>query len=118
MSRSNFEKLEVYRLSETVADHVWELVHEWPPFAKSSTENQLVRSVDSIGANIAEGVGRKKTGANRYHVRIARGSLYETKYWLRRAYQRDLLTDEQVAELKPLLDELAPRLNAYLNSIG
>ena len=105
MGRSNFEELEVYQLSETVADRVWELVHEWPQFAKSSLGNQLVRSADSIGAN-------------RYHVRIARGSLYETKHWLRRAYRRDLLTDEQVAELKPLLDELAPRLNAYLNSIG
>jgi len=118
MSRSNFEKLEVYQLSETVADHVWELVHEWPQFAKSSIGNQLVRSADSIGANIAEGVGQKTTGANKYHVRIARGSLYETKHWLRRAYRRDLLSDDQVEALKPLLDELAPRLNAYLNSIG
>ena len=63
-------------------------------------------------------MGQKTTGANKHQVRIARGSLYETKHWLRRAYRRDLLTDEQVAELKPLLDELAPRLNAYLNSIG
>lgn len=118
MSRSNFEKLEVYQLSETVADHVWGLVHEWPQFAKSSIGNQLVRSADSIGANIAEGVGQKTTGANKYHVRIARGSLYETKHWLRRAYRRDLLSDDQVDALKPLLDELAPRLNAYLNSIG
>jgi four helix bundle protein len=68
--------------------------------------------------NIAEGVGQKTTGANKYHVRIARGSLYETKHWLRRAYRRDLLSDGQVDALKPLLDELAPRLNAYLNSIG
>jgi four helix bundle protein len=118
MSRSNFEKLKVYPLSEMVADHVWELVHQWPQFAKSSIGDQLVRSADGIGANIAEGVGQKTTGANKYHIRIARGSLYETKHWLRRAYRRGLLTDEQVADLKPLLDELAPRLNAYLNSIG
>jgi len=118
MGRSNFEKLEGYQLSETVADHVWDLVKEWPQFEKSSLGNQLVRSADSIGANIAEGVGQKTTGANKYHVRIARGSLYETKHWLRRAYRRDLLSEIQVDELKPLLDELAPRLNAYLNSIG
>ena len=47
-----------------------------------------------------------------------RGSLNETKHWLRRAFQRKLLTNAQVAALKPILDELAPRLNAYLNSIG
>jgi four helix bundle protein len=63
-------------------------------------------------------MGQKTTGANKHQVRIARGSLYETKHWLRRAYRRDLLSQEQIDQLKPLLYELAPRLNAYLNSIG
>jgi four helix bundle protein len=49
---------------------------------------------------------------------MARGSLYETQHWLRRAYCRQLLTQEQLDRLKPIIDELAPRLNAYLNSIG
>ena len=63
-------------------------------------------------------MGQKTTGANKHQIRIARGSLYETKHWLRRAYRRDLLSQEQIDQLKPLLYELAPRLNAYLNSIG
>ena len=63
-------------------------------------------------------MGQKTTGANKHQVRIARGSLYETKHWLRRAYRRDLLSQEQIDRLKPLLYELAPRLNAHLNSIG
>lgn len=49
---------------------------------------------------------------------MARGSWYETQHWLRRAYCRQLLTQEQLNRLKPIIDELAPRLNAYLNSIG
>jgi four helix bundle protein len=69
------------------------------------------------GEHCGEG-GAEDDRANKYHVRIARGSLYETKHWLRRAYRRDLISEAQVEELKPLLDELAPRLNAYLNSIG
>jgi four helix bundle protein len=48
---------------------------------------------------------------------MARGSLYETKHWLRRSWQRKLLTNKQVTILKPLIDELSPRLNAYLKSI-
>jgi four helix bundle protein len=63
-------------------------------------------------------MGQKTTGANKHQVRIARGLLYEMKHWLRRAYRRDLLSQEQIDRLKPLLYELAPRLNAYLNSIG
>ncbi len=42
----------------------------------------------------------------------------ETKHFLRRAYRRQLLTREQVNSLKPIVDELAPSLNAYLRSIG
>jgi hypothetical protein len=40
------------------------------------------------------------------------------KHWLRRAFKRELLNQKQVSALKPLVDELAPRLNAYLKSIG
>jgi len=29
-----------------------------------------------------------------------------------------LLDSKQIAAIKPIIDELAPKLNAYLNSIG
>jgi four helix bundle protein len=118
MGRTDFERLEVYRLSEAIADAVWAIVRTWPRFERSTMGRQLVRSADSVGANIAEGVGRGAVRDNQRFVRIARGSLYETKHWLRRAYRRDLLTLEEVDRLRPMMDELAPRLNAYLNSIG
>ncbi len=51
-------------------------------------------------------------------MRTARGSLNETKHWLRRAFRRKLLTEVQIEKLKALLDNLAPQLNAYLKSIG
>ena len=118
MARTNFENLQVYRLSECLADRVWQIVLRWPHFAKDTLGKQLVRAVDSVGANIAEGAGRRAFQDNRRFVRIARGSLQETQHWLRRAYQRELLTQQETRELKVLLDELAPRLNAYLRSIG
>ncbi|WP_295408397.1 four helix bundle protein [uncultured Thiocystis sp.] len=114
----SFEKLEIYQLSERLSDELWVLVLSWDSFAKDTLGKQLVRAVDSIGANIAEGSGRGSFQDNRRFVRIARGSLNETRHWLRRAFKRGLLTQSQVESLKPLLDELAPRLNAYLNSIS
>jgi hypothetical protein len=51
-------------------------------------------------------------------VRTARASLNETKHWLRRAHSRHLLGTESVNRIKPLVDALAPKLNAYLRSIG
>lgn len=86
--------------------------------AKATVGRQLVRAADSVGANIAEGCGRGSYADNRRFARIARGSLYETKHWLRRAYARGLLTAVQTEQLREIVDELAPRLNAYINSIG
>jgi four helix bundle protein len=113
-----FEKLRVYVLAESLADEVWTMVLEWNVFARNTVGSQLVKSADSIGANIAEGTGRGSYQDNRRFIRVARGSLYETRHWLRRAFKRKLLTHSQVETLKPLLDELGPKLNGYLRSIG
>ena len=113
-----FENLEVYKLSEALADDIWGIVVKWGFLRQRDGGKQIVRSADSIGANIAEGTGRGTYKDNRRFIRVARGSLYETRHWLRRAYKRKLLSEEQVNKLKPIIQDLAPRLNAYLRSIG
>ena len=118
MGRTNFENLRVYKLSEVLADEVWEIVLRWNAFAKDTVGKQIVRSADSVGANIAEGTGRHNFQDNQRFVKIARGSLNETQHFLRRAFKRDLLTPADVKKLKPLVDNLAPQLNSYLKSIG
>lgn len=118
MEKTNFEKLDIYRLSERLSDQLWSIVVLWDFLAKDTVGKQLVRAGDSIGANIAEGSGRGTNPELRRYLRVARGSLYETQHWLRRAYRRKLLSERQVKELSPLLEELKPKLNAYLRSIG
>jgi four helix bundle protein len=118
MARSDFENLQVYQLAERLADLVWEVVVPWNNLAKDTVGKQLIRAADSIGANIAEGSGRGTFQDNRRFARIARASLYETKHWLRRAYRRMLMPPESVEVIRPLMDELSPKLNAYLKSIG
>ena len=98
MAKTNFENLRVYQLAETLADEIWDVVEPWKNFAKDTVGKQIVRAADSIGANIAEGDGRGTYQENRRFVRIARGSLNETRHWLRRAFKRRLLREEQVAE--------------------
>ncbi len=118
MPKPAFENLRVYRLWEELADVIWDLVVRWDPFARDTVGKQLVRAADSIGANISEGVGRGSYQDNRRFTRIARGSLNETMHFLRRAFRRRLLTTKQVEAIRPLTDELSPKLNAYLKSIG
>jgi four helix bundle protein len=118
MAKPDFEDLQVYQLAEKLANQIWHIVKEWDYFSKDTIGKQIVRAADSVCANIAEGRGRYNDQDNRRFVKIARGSLYETISWLRLAYARQLLTSEQVNKFKPIIDELLPKLNAYLKSIG
>jgi four helix bundle protein len=117
MSFVAFQDLEVYQLAESLADKAWFFTLDWPCFARDTVGKQLVRAADSIGANIAEGSGRGSSRDNRRFVRIARGSLNETRHWLRRAFRRKLLDQGKIEALKTIVDELGPRLNAYLTSM-
>ncbi len=116
--QTNFEKLDIYKLSEQLSDEIWKIVIDWDHLARNTVGAQVVRSTDSIGANIAEGSGRGSDKDFLRFLRMARGSLYETKHWLRRAYRRNLLSVEASARLKPLMDELVPKLNVYIRSVG
>jgi four helix bundle protein len=118
MDRTGFEKLRVYNLSEELADFVWDVVYRWDYLPQKTVGVQLINSADSIGANIAEGTGRGSFGDNRRFAKIARGSLFEVKHWLRRAYKRKLLTQKETDILQKLIQELTPKLSAYIRSIG
>ena len=117
MPKFALESLKVYAMSEDLADLVWIAVTAWAPFPRSTIGHQLIRAADSIGANIAEGYGRASPLDHSRFIRIARGSLYETRHFIRRADKRGLLTREQKIPLQALMRNLLPALNGYLRSI-
>jgi four helix bundle protein len=118
MARTAFEKLRIYQLAEGMADLAWEVVVKWDRLAQDTVGKQLINSSDSIGANIAEGTGRGRFAENRRFAKISRGSLFEVKHWLRRAYKRKLLSETETIQFQELVEELTPKLSAYINSIG
>ena len=118
MAKFALDDLRVYGMSEEVADLIWDLVQTWDSFAKETVGKQIVRAGDSVGANIAEGYGRASPGDNQRFVRMARGSLYEVRHFLRRAEKRGLLNAESKQPVAAVLTELLPALNAYLRSLG
>ena len=118
MPRTRFENLKVYQLAEKLADEIWEIVIKWDHLAKNTVGQQIVKSADGIGSCIAEGSGRGTAQDNRRFIGIARGSLYETKHWLRRAFKRKLLTNTEIDSLRRIIDDLTPALNGYWRSVS
>ncbi|MGE9268467.1 MAG: four helix bundle protein [Verrucomicrobiales bacterium] len=110
--------LEIYRQAMELGELVWSLVSRWNPLGKNTIGYQLVRSTDSIAANIVEGYGRYHYKENQKFCYYARGSLEETQTWIEKAVQRDLIAKEQGRDIYSELQILKKRLNAYIKSIG
>jgi four helix bundle protein len=108
-----FEDLRVLEAAEAVADNIWQQVTGWDPFAREIVGGQLARAADSVGANIAEAFGRYHYGEKLQFLYYARGSLFETKYWLNRARTRDLVPSAQAKDYGSQLSDLARQLNAF-----
>jgi len=99
---SDFQQLRVYRLATALSDEIYAAVERWPMLARTSFGAQLIRSADSIGANIAEASGRYSAADRRRLLIIARGSLYETEHWLKRAEARGLAPHGSAARLNEI----------------
>ncbi len=109
-----FEPLEdkrMYQRAELLADQIWEIVIKWDWFAKRTVGCQWVEAGDSVGANIAEAGGRYFPADVKKFLYYSRGSMRETKYWLRRAKRRSLITQEQCSEMDKELEQLSRELN-------
>jgi four helix bundle protein len=112
---TNYEDLEVYKLSENLSDMVWNIVIKWNNFEKDTIGKQLVKAADSIGSNIAEGSGRGSYFDNKRFVKISRGSLFETKNWINKAFRRGVISEFDNERLLKIIEELIPRLSAFIN---
>ncbi|NVM57212.1 MAG: four helix bundle protein [Desulfobacterales bacterium] len=110
--------LEIYKLAEQLSDIIWDIVLKWDYFPKVTVGKQMVESADSIAANIAEGYGRYHYRENKNFCYYARGSLEETKVWLRKSIRRSLLNLSEHQDLSEIVDILPKQLNAYIKSIG
>lgn len=77
---TQLEDLKILQNAENIADAIWKRVMKWEKFAKDVVGKQIIRAVDSIGANIAESYGRFNYGEKLQFLYYSRGSLFETKY--------------------------------------
>jgi four helix bundle protein len=114
---TRLEDFKVYNLAMILGEEVWNIVNDWGYFEKDTIGKQLVKSADSIAANLSEGLGR-------YHIKdiknfsyYSRGSLFETKTWLTKAFNRNLISKEMLNKFFGDLDVMGKMLNAYINSL-
>ncbi|GAB6074870.1 four helix bundle protein [Nautilia lithotrophica] len=110
-------KLEVYKLSLKLSDTIWQIYMDLSNDLKYNIGSQVIRSIDSIGANIAEGFGRFHYKDNIKFYYNARGSLWDSKHWIYLMYKRSLIEKNEYEQIIKSLEILGKRLNIFIKSI-
>ena len=111
------EDFELYNLSMEIGEEVWKAVENWNSFAQNTVGTQVVRSADSIAANIAEGYGRFTYKERKRYCYFSRGSLMETKTWMKKAVNRNLITEEYFDKNLHKMQNLHKMLNSYIKTL-
>jgi four helix bundle protein len=93
-----FRDLAVYRQSVRLSHDARRSVLAWESLDRWTVGVQLIRAGDSIGANIAEALGRAGSRDRMRMLFIARGSAYELEHWLDLATARGLQTPAEASE--------------------
>src|ERR1700693_2932733 len=96
----DFKDLKVWTKAHalTLAIHGW--TRGFPRDEIYRLTSQLRRAAASIGANIAEGCGRRSDAEMKRFLQIARGSANEVEYHLLLAKDLNLLTGEEHKDLE------------------
>lgn len=108
------DDLNSYKIASKLSDYIWKLVVNWKWFEKRTLGSQLTDAMDSVAANIAEGFGRyhKKDKIKFYYN--ARASVFESAHWIRKAFIRKLLVQEDFDYIMNDLRKLPKEVNSLI----
>ena len=113
----SIDSLQIYQQAIGVSHEVWTIVDKWSFFNKDTVSKQLVRSTDSISANIAEGYGRYFYKERKQFLYYSRGSLLESLTWIEIANKRKLIANDVYRQIKAKLMRLLFMINGFIRKI-
>ena len=110
-------KLNIYNDSMKLSNEIWDIVNVLDYFVKDTIGKQLVRSADSISANISEDYGKYSFKENIWFLYYSRGSLYETITWINKATRRGIIKTDRGNLIEMNLTVLLKMQNAYIKNL-
>lgn len=115
----DYENLKVWNRAHQLTLDVYKCTRTFPEDERYGLISQMRRASASIGANIAEGCGRRGNAELARYLHVAMGSASEVQYHLRLSRDLSFLKAEQhaklhsqVIEVKRMLASLAAHLRS------
>ena len=111
---SDYRKLEVYHDARSLARDIFGITQRLPGYLRWKLGTQLDDAAESIGANLAEGCGRKNLGhGNTELIRyghISFGSACEVEHRVQGLKDRDLISDANYTRLREGISKVKGKL--------
>jgi four helix bundle protein len=114
----DFKNLKVWGKAHLLTLAIYEITRKFPREEVFGLTSQIRRASASIGANIAEGCGRRSDPEMKRFVQIARGSANELEYHLLLARDLQLLPAEEFKSLEAKTLEVQRMLAALSQRLG
>jgi four helix bundle protein len=113
----DFKELKVWHKAYDLSLVIYEASRSFPREEMYGLTSQLRRAVVSIGANIAEGCGRRSDGELIRFLQIARGSASEVEHHLLLARDLKFLQAATHQDIDKRLQEVQRMLTSLVSSI-
>ncbi len=113
----DFKDLRVWTKAHSLTLGIYKATRGFPREELFGLISQIRRSASSIGANIAEGSGRRSDGELTRFLHIARGSAAEREYHLLLARDLELLSDIAHGLLAKQTDEVQRMLTSLIQQV-
>jgi four helix bundle protein len=113
-----YSELLVWQKAMDLVEQIYRVTRSFPPDERFGLTSQTQRAAVSIPSNIAEGHGRKSTGAFLNHLSIASGSLMELETHVQIAVRLGFLSHEACTALLTSTDEISRMLSGLRTSLN
>jgi four helix bundle protein len=117
MALKGHRELLVWQRSMSLVVECYRITQSFPDRERYGLASQLQRAAVSVPANIAEGHGRKSTGAYLHHLSIANGSLAELETHLLIAVKLGYVSEADVASAMSMNEESGRMLAGLIRSL-
>jgi four helix bundle protein len=114
----DYRDLQVWSKAHQLTLAVYKRTKGFPLDERFGLTSQIRRAAASIGANLAEGCGRRSDGEFGRFVQIAMGSAVELSYHLLLARDLGLLSPAEFAPLHSETDEISRMLSGLQSKLN
>jgi len=111
------QELEVYRMTRRLSSMAWVIYQRLAFQQRKVWGDQMLESVDSVGANVAEGYARFHFSEKARFYYVSRASLSEgVDHWIDLGFERGVVFDQEFEQINKIKSDIQVRLNNMIKS--